>query len=29
LLDEVEAGKWSVDLPPIERLREDRNLWRS
>ena len=28
LLDEVEAGKWSVDLPPIERLREDRNLWR-
>jgi hypothetical protein len=29
LLDEVEVGKWSVDLPPIERLREDRNLWRS
>jgi hypothetical protein len=29
LLDEVDAGKWSVDLPPIERLREDRNLWRS
>ena len=29
LLDEVEAGKWSVDLPPIESLREDRNLWRS
>jgi hypothetical protein len=29
LLDEVEAGKWSVDLPAIERLREDRNLWRS
>jgi hypothetical protein len=26
LLDEVEAGKWSVDLPPIERLREDRKL---
>lgn len=24
LLDE--AGKWSVDLPPIERLREDRKL---
>jgi hypothetical protein len=28
LLDEVEAGKWSVELPPIESLREDRNLWR-
>lgn len=28
LLDEVEAGRWSVDLPPVERLREDRNLWR-
>lgn len=28
LLDEIEAGKWSVDLPPIENLREDRNLWR-
>jgi hypothetical protein len=27
LLDEVEAGKWSVELPPIESLREDRNLW--
>lgn len=26
LLDEAEAGKWSVDLPPIERLREDRKL---
>lgn len=29
LLDEVEAGKWSVDLPPIESLRADRNLWPS
>ena len=28
LLDEVEAGTWSVELPPIETLREDRNLWR-
>jgi hypothetical protein len=28
LLDEIEAGKWSVDLPAIENLREDRNLWR-
>jgi len=28
LLDEVEAGKWSIELPPIESLREDRNLWR-
>jgi hypothetical protein len=27
LLDEVEAGKWSVELPAIESLREDRNLW--
>ena len=27
-LDEIEAGKWSVDLPAIENLREDRNLWR-
>jgi hypothetical protein len=26
LLDEVEAGKWSVELPAIESLREDRNL---
>jgi hypothetical protein len=26
LLDEAEAGKWSIDLPPIERLREDRKL---
>ena len=28
ILDELEAGKWSVDLPPIETLREDRELWR-
>jgi hypothetical protein len=27
LLDEIEAGKWSVDLPPIETLRADRRLW--
>ena len=28
ILDELEAGKWSVDLPPIETLRADRALWR-
>jgi hypothetical protein len=28
MLDELEAGKWSVDLPTIESLREDRALWR-
>jgi hypothetical protein len=28
ILDELEAGKWSVDLPPIETLRTDRDLWR-
>ena len=28
ILDELAAGKWSVDLPPIETLREDRDLWR-
>lgn len=28
ILGELEAGKWSVDLPPIETLREDRDLWR-
>jgi hypothetical protein len=28
MLDELEAGKWSVDLPTIESLREDRDLWR-
>jgi hypothetical protein len=27
ILDELEAGKWSVDLPPIETLRADRDLW--
>jgi SpoVK/Ycf46/Vps4 family AAA+-type ATPase len=27
ILDEIEAGKWSVDLPPIETLRQDRDLW--
>ena len=27
ILDEVESGKWSVDLPPIGILRQDRNLW--
>jgi hypothetical protein len=28
ILDEIQAGKWSVDLPPIESLRQDRDLWR-
>jgi hypothetical protein len=28
ILGELAAGKWSVDLPPIETLREDRDLWR-
>ena len=28
ILDELEAGKWSVDLPPIETLRKERELWR-
>jgi hypothetical protein len=28
MLDELEAGKWSVDLPTIETLRQDRDLWR-
>ena len=27
ILDEVEAGKWGVDLPPIGALRQDRDLW--
>jgi hypothetical protein len=27
LLDDLEAGKWSVDIPPIEGLRKDRELW--
>jgi hypothetical protein len=27
ILDDLEAGKWSVDLPPIETLRGDRDLW--
>jgi hypothetical protein len=27
ILDEIQAGKWSVDLPPIESLRQDRDLW--
>jgi SpoVK/Ycf46/Vps4 family AAA+-type ATPase len=27
ILDELDAGKWSVDLPPIETLRQDRDLW--
>ncbi|MGH8164098.1 MAG: hypothetical protein ACREP1_07175 [Rhodanobacteraceae bacterium] len=22
------AGKWSVDLPPIEKLRKDRAVWK-
>jgi SpoVK/Ycf46/Vps4 family AAA+-type ATPase len=26
MLQEIEAGKWSVDLPPIEALRQDRDL---
>src|SRR5258708_6205832 len=29
LLDEVEAGKWSVDLPPIALFPQYRNLWRT
>jgi SpoVK/Ycf46/Vps4 family AAA+-type ATPase len=27
ILDEVEAGKWGIDLPPIGTLRQDRDLW--
>jgi hypothetical protein len=27
ILDEIQDGKWSVDLPPIESLRQDRDLW--
>jgi hypothetical protein len=27
MLDEVEAGKWSVDLPSIGIMRQDRDLW--
>jgi hypothetical protein len=27
ILDEIQGGKWSVDLPPIESLRQDRDLW--
>ena len=27
ILDELEAGKWGIDLPPIETLRQDRDLW--
>jgi hypothetical protein len=27
ILDEVEAGKWSVDLPSIGTMRQDRDLW--
>ena len=27
LLDDLDAGKWSVDLPSIETLRKDRDLW--
>jgi hypothetical protein len=27
ILDEIQVGKWSVDLPPIESLRQDRDLW--
>jgi hypothetical protein len=27
LLDELESGKWSVDVPTIESLRKDRDLW--
>jgi len=26
LLDDLEAGKWSVELPPIDALRKDRDL---
>ena len=22
------SGKWSAELPPIEKLRQDRDLWR-
>jgi hypothetical protein len=28
ILNELAAGKWSVDLPPIETLRDDRDPWR-
>jgi hypothetical protein len=27
ILDEIQSGKWSVDLPPIESLRQGRDLW--
>jgi hypothetical protein len=27
LLDDLDAGKWSVDMPPIDTLRKDRDLW--
>jgi hypothetical protein len=27
ILREIEAGKWRVDLPSIETLRQDRDLW--
>ena len=27
ILDEIEAGQWGIDLPPIGTLRQDRDLW--
>jgi hypothetical protein len=29
ILDDLEAGKWRVEIPTIETLREQRDPWRS
>lgn len=28
ILDDIESGKWLVEIPTIEALREDRDPWR-
>ena len=28
ILDDIESGKWLVEIPTIETLREDRDRWR-
>jgi hypothetical protein len=29
ILDDIESGKWRVEIPPIEALREERNPWQT
>lgn len=29
ILDDIESGKWRVEIPTIEALREERNPWQT